>query len=414
MNPELFPFADCSCPAEERVAFPRFDRGGVPASNAMPVSLLTGMAAGAVEGAGPDGDFPSLSIYVQLNQEREKVGSKIAIVRKAETLFRNLQNMIERRGVECAAFCTLTFKENLTDRKEAQRRFNSMGTSFLRRIDGLEWIAAVERQARGAIHYHLALALPWDVRTGFDFAAYGMAQAANRAGNQAEALKWQAVYVQSATPALRQWWARLRRAAAKYGFGRCETLPIKSNAEGVARYVGGYVSKEFSMREARDKGLRTLRYSLEKRPYAARWSWAGGLQAEWRKGCSVLGAIIGTDDLSGVLGKRWAWYWRDEIAAFARYHMMCLAAVEEMLSDNCDAQERVERASKLAEVIFAYEARNGRPGESAEAAAARLARKAALEAPSVQEGSAGADGTALAVVAESVALGEQVNESSES
>jgi hypothetical protein len=306
---------------------------------------------------------PLLYLFGTTATEKEKKTATTAIARKSETLYRNLQNMIERRGLNFVGFSTGTFKENLTDRVEAQRRFHSLHTGFFGRVEGLEFITAVERQERGAIHYHLAAAFPWDIRTGFDFQSYAKAQAANHARNRVEERRWKAVYSKSATPALRAWWNDLRKAAKEYGFGRWETIPVKSNAEGIARYVGGYVGKEFALRESRDRGLRTLRYSLDFRPWAARWSYKDGGQATWRKGCSVLGAMMGTDDLSAVLGKRWAYYWRDQISVFSRHYLQCLWVINEKISDNSDASERIVKASRLAEVLLDYERENGRPCE---------------------------------------------------
>lgn len=278
----------------------------------------------------------------------------VSCARKAETLFQNLSALIERRGLACVGFTTLTFVENLTDRPEAQRRFNSLATGFFRRIELLEWIAAVERQGRGALHYHLAIAFPWDIRTGFDFKACSEANVARKAGNLAEFKRLERVYFASANPALRAWWSDLRTAAGKYGFGRCETLPVLSNAAGVARYVGSYVGKEFAGREARDKGLRTIRYSLDERPWASRWSFSAGGQQQWRKGCSVLAALLQTDDLTSALGKRWAWHWREPIAAYGRHWEDCLRAVSEV-SDNYDFEERLVRASRLFGSIITHE-----------------------------------------------------------
>ena len=218
----------------------------------------------------------------------------------------------------------------------------------------MEWIAAVERQGRGALHYHLAIAFPWDIRTGFDFKACSEANVARKAGNLAEFKRLERVYFASANPDLRAWWRDLRSAAGNYGFGRCETLPVLSNAAGVARYVGSYVGKEFAGREVRDKGLRTIRYSLQERPWASRWSFAQGGQHLWRKGCSVLAALLQTDDLTGALGDRWAWHWRAEIAAFGRHWEDCLRVVAEV-SDNYNFEDRAVRATRLAKCILDHE-----------------------------------------------------------
>lgn len=310
--------------------------------------------------------------------------------RKAETLFVNLDNLIKKVGLDRVGFVTLTFKENLTDRTEAQRRFNNLASNVLREsVEG--WIAAVERQRRGAIHYHLVTVFPYDVRSGFDFEAASRASEAHRAwaltedaGEKArlQAIKreYEAVYCKSANSNLHAWWKFLREKAEAYGFGRCESLPILSNSQALARYVGSYVSTEIQGRQARDKGLRTIRYSIsgfkvkdEKtgdfirdpktgevvkfnyRTASCRWQWATGNGRNWRYGCTVLAAILGTEDFSGVLGDRWGYNWAKEIAAFGRHWELCLAAVRERLSDNNTLDQRIACATKLYEAIAAHE-----------------------------------------------------------
>lgn len=249
---------------------------------------------------------------------------------------------------------TLTFRENLKSRTEAQRRFHSFATGFLRH-EVTDYIAAVERQSRGAIHYHCAVAFPYDVRSGFDFESARRASAAKRAQDKATYDACCSAYYRSANDALRKWWSELRSAAFRYRFGRCETLPILSNAEGVARYVGSYVATELSARSACDKGLRTVRYSLENRAASIRWTWVDGAGLRWRRGCRVLSAVLGTDDFSSTLGKQWAYGWAKEIAAFGRHWEKCLAFTQARLSDNEDFVGRIGFAGGMYETIVQHE-----------------------------------------------------------
>ena len=286
------------------------------------------------------------------------VPSKSYLARKAETLFQNLEDMIARNGISRVGFVTLTFVENLTDREEAQRRFHSLSAGFLaERL--LEWVCAVERQQRGAIHFHLICAFPFDIREGFDFTACSACNAAKKRGDFGESKRLERIYFASANPALRGWWTELREAAGRYGFGRCETLPILSNSEGLARYVGSYVGTEVANRELRDKRMRTLRYSLARRAASADWSWCAGGGRTWRMGCAVLGTLLRTDDFSEALGKRWAWGWREQISAFGRHAAMAMEAVKDV-SDHYDFEERVVRAGRLFALIQAYELKFGK------------------------------------------------------
>lgn len=276
--------------------------------------------------------------------------------------------MVKRNGLAHVAFFTATFAENLTDRVEAQRRWNSFATNFLRRHT-LEHIAAVERQARGAIHYHVVLAFAYDVRSGFDFVVCSAANSARKLGDQGVFRTLQRQAFSTANDSLRRWWSMVRAAAPDFGFGRCETLPILSNSEALCRYVGSYVATELDNRQLRDKGLRTIRYSIKRvpmifegkettvslRPASIRWTWVNGNGVIWRKGCAALAVLLGVEDLSAALGSRWAWAWREAIPAFGRnYETFCRA----VNSDNFiwdSFEQRVARASKLAEVIIDYE-----------------------------------------------------------
>ena len=144
------------------------------------------------------------------------------VAKKAETLFQNLRYLIRRRGINCIGFLTMTFVENLTCRREAQRRFNSLATHFFRAVPDFEYIAAVERQDRGAIHYHCPVALPWDIRTGFDFDTYAEYVHISRHEGWEAAQAFARSYDWfNACSELRRWWADLRAAAAVYKFGRC-------------------------------------------------------------------------------------------------------------------------------------------------------------------------------------------------
>lgn len=294
----------------------------------------------------------------------QTVTPKSYLARKSETLFLNLQNLIERHGIGHIGFMTLTFVENLLDRVEAQRRFNSFATGFLG--DHVrEWIVAVERQNRGAIHYHLVCAFNQDIRHGFNFEACRGAVSAKKAGDYSEFKRLEKTYFASANKALRDWWTLVREKAPGYGFGRCETLPILSNSEALSRYVGAYVGREVSGRMIADHGLRTLRYRLQNRLASDRWRHVNGASATWRRGCTVLGMLLGIEheQISEVIGKRWAWDWREPIMAFGRHWLTCMAAARPP-ADCSTVDERIARSGKLYRAIVEWEAQQ-KEGECA-------------------------------------------------
>lgn len=291
-------------------------------------------------------------------------GNKSAIAKKAETLFMNLSNLIDRVGIERVGFHTLTFKENLVDQIEAQRRWNNYACNFLRK-EVSEHICAVERQKRGAIHFHVVASFPGDIRTGFDFEAARCASDARKRADYGAQREFERLYFASANDNLREFWRKVGNtrnpgAADAHGFGRCETLPVLSNSAAISRYVGAYVGSEWSNRRPMDRGMRTIRYSLLERKASIRWAWANGNGPVWRRGCSVLGAIFQTDDLKSALGSRWAWNWRKEISAFGRHYDRVFSWLERNVSDNLDRGGATALASRMAEVILQHEAEKAR------------------------------------------------------
>jgi len=220
----------------------------------------------------------------------------------AHVLTLEIQQLAKAFGVENLGFLTLTFADHVTELAEAQKRFRSLNTNIIskryRRAIGV-W----ERQRSGRIHFHLVVVCHQNIREGFDF-------------GQAE----RGIY-RSANLALRQEWAFWRKTAPAYRFGRTELLPVKSTADGIARYVGKYVSKHVSARKSEDKGARVVRfigYKSGQRTASARFSWAEGNGFLWRQKLKAYAARIGaqtTEDLASLFGPRWAYLLQQEILA---------------------------------------------------------------------------------------------------
>jgi hypothetical protein len=178
--------------------------------------------------------------------------------------------MVVKYGIERVGFLTLTFADQVTDIREAQRRYNSLANHVLRHRYQ-ETIAIVERMKSGRLHFHLLVAMWADIRAGVDFDAV-------KRGDY-----------RSANSALRAEWAFWRRTAKRYGFGRTELMPIRTCEEAVGRYMGWYLTKHMGARKQEDKGAHLVRYS---------------------------GARVATTRIAGV-GPR-SWLWRKKTANFAR------------------------------------------------------------------------------------------------
>lgn len=166
-------------------------------------------------------------------------------------LFRVIELMEKKYGLERLLFVTGTFPDEVFDRKEAYRRFHSFSTNVLSKTFPC-WVLAVGRHKDERIHYHLLAVAPVDVRTGFDFVRVDQGD------------------YRSACPWLRALWKRMRHLTNYNGkhpehpypkIGRFEFLPIRVSAGAVARYVGRYMRNQFGTRFPQDKGARLARFS---------------------------------------------------------------------------------------------------------------------------------------------------------
>lgn len=225
--------------------------------------------------------------------------------KSASALAWNVQALSEKHGIERIGFLTLTFADHVLDYHEAQKRFKSLSKNVLK-LRYSEYIRVLERQKSGRIHYHLLVVLSSDIKTGFDFDAISKHD------------------YSSANSHLRKEWSFWRSNAKKYRFGRTELMPVKSTHEGIARYVGKYISKHIDQRQQNDKGARLVEYSRGARIATTKYSFVSDNSLLWRKKlshfCKIFGETMGyelnnLDDLKTHLGSKWAYEFRDIILA---------------------------------------------------------------------------------------------------
>jgi hypothetical protein len=126
----------------------------------------------------------------------------------------------------------------------------------------------------------------------------------------------------------------------RYGFGRHELMPIRTTSSGMANYVGKYIGKHLEGRKETDKGWRLVAYGSPARVARTRFSWAMQQRAyQWRLGCRALAGMVedsrglrrgsvSSTGLAYVLGKRWAYEWRETIAALGEAEWQTIAAAE--------------------------------------------------------------------------------------
>ncbi|MBB6451575.1 hypothetical protein HNR44_003590 [Geomicrobium halophilum] len=90
---------------------------------------------------------------------RDQANLKRSLSRTVQTLRRTINANIHEWGKEKPKFMTLTFKENIRDHDIANKEFQQFVRRLSRRLfkkqSGLKYTCVVERQARGAIHFHV-------------------------------------------------------------------------------------------------------------------------------------------------------------------------------------------------------------------------------------------------------------------
>jgi len=219
--------------------------------------------------------------------------------KSAYTLAENVSALVRFVGLERLGFLTLTFPDNVSDPKEALKRFRSMNSNYLSpHPDFGKWLCVKERQKRGAWHYHLLIDCGSDIRTGIEW----------------DEIK-SGVY-RSAGDHLRMLWADLRMNLKKYGFGRSELLPIRENGEAMAKYVGKYVSKHIGSRKEEDKGVRMVSYSQKWPRSNSAFQWHTPNSQRWRINVAAFAEFHGCFSMQALkerFGSRWAYHFADLI-----------------------------------------------------------------------------------------------------
>ena len=257
---------------------------------------------GRVAGALP----PSLSLsnnsIEKIERWNEPTGQH---KRTAHAVRLNVERLVEIAGVERVGFLTLTVPDAYPPPvRELLARFNSFLTNKLKQRFPMG-LRVVERGEKyGRPHLHLVVDCGCDIRTGVDF----------------EALK--AGDYRTASKALRNLWRWLRIVAPRYGFGRTELMPVYSNKEGIAFYVGGYIKKGICNRVEADKGCRMAATwgDWGGRKHTARITWGTPGAFGYRSKLGQLAKDVGATDASeldrimgGIAGASWRYKCREQI-----------------------------------------------------------------------------------------------------
>ena len=107
---------------------------------------------------GPGNAIKAPEEVEKMKQEKSLSNS---LKRTRNTLRRLINANTGRWGKEREKFFTLTFKENVTDHEKANAEFRSfikkLNYKLFKKESGLKYVCVVERQERGALHYHIIL-----------------------------------------------------------------------------------------------------------------------------------------------------------------------------------------------------------------------------------------------------------------
>ena len=242
---------------------------------------------------------------------------KSKVYKTKKSLTQNCNYFAKLYGIERLGLFTATFKENLTDGKEASRRWKNLNDTY-RRAKKWKLLARVaETQARGAIHYHCLVLLEEDIRTGFDFEAHE--ECMNHKHGTNEYKKLNKRRTASASRYLRHLWAYGRQKAQSHGFGRCSLEPIRY-PNNLGNYLGKYLCKEFEVTERggsrMEARVRKISYGKHRKPYSSNFSWLNGNGGLWRKRLVEWSAYRGfhsTDHIASRYGPRWSYHLYGEI-----------------------------------------------------------------------------------------------------
>jgi hypothetical protein len=213
---------------------------------------------------------------------------------------KDVEGFVRQWGGEdyCAEF-TLTFAENITEKAEASRRFNSLRTAFAK-LGVRSFLGCWERQKRGAWHLHLLVALPKPVRKQEGARVYLQSLRDLICGTREEEHK--------------------DGLLVKRGFGYIHHLsPIRKTAARFAGYFTSYLTKTWLRLQGGIKRVRLITYARNVlRCASVHFSWNGVRGIAWRRKKQAFALSLGIftiEEASKRLGAKWEYKYRERIGA---------------------------------------------------------------------------------------------------
>lgn len=159
---------------------------------------------------------------------------------------------------------TLTFKENITDKAEAAKRWRRLKARLVRKNPWMSGCGVWQRQGRGAWHLHLVLS----------------------DGVSVDWLREHAVACGWGTMMKLRWitaWFR-SKGEAEWAMDRTSIKGWRttSDVRKVIRYIVRYITRD--EREEEDKGVRVTEYFGGAHVATTAFRWVGGMSRVWRLG----------------------------------------------------------------------------------------------------------------------------------
>jgi hypothetical protein len=212
---------------------------------------------------------------------------------------KDVEGFARQWGEDRCGELTLTFAENITEKAEASRRFNSLRPALMA-LGVLSFIGCWERQMRGAWHLHLLIALAHPVRNQPDARVY-LQRLRDTICGTAESEHKDGLLV-------------------KRGFGYIHHLaPIKKTAARFAGYFTSYLTKTWKALQGEKKRVRLITYSKNVlRCASVHFSWNGPGGINWRRKKRMFAFSCGCFTLEMAkenLGATWEYKYRLEIAS---------------------------------------------------------------------------------------------------
>ena len=223
----------------------------------------------------------------------------------------NCKHWMKIYGKERVGILTLTFKENLQDMKESQRRWNNLSRIINREKKFQVLVKVIEPQKRGAVHYHLIVKTEKNIRGQIDWEIY------ERMGKESctkDKRKLGKELAKTAEPHMVELWGWLRKKCKSTGFGRSELMPLKK-PDHVKNYIGKYLEKDMQdnslKKGGKNHGMRMITYGRNAPKVASKkFTWNSGHGCLYRlrlKYWAKARGIKDEEEMEELFGPRWSY-----------------------------------------------------------------------------------------------------------